>query len=199
LCSLIAKITAADFDVHIGSPIDIVPTELQQLQDAKVEAQVKSPKQPTPQKLRATAGPSLLSPSRSHLNKHKQAITCGKFANMLSCCLFHKIELTQEEFGAIEELLEASNDNSHQYYITNNYEAYNFHANTTPNSPNSGGSSNGGGDIFTGLQAVGQKYWAKRLFEFVSKVVEIKSWQKDEDTLYEFGLFTGSSGTSWDD
>jgi hypothetical protein len=49
--------------------------------------------------------------------------------------------------------------------------------------------------MVVGLQIHGQKYWAKRLFEFVSKVVEVKSWAKDEKHLYCFDMFTSDD---WD-
>lgn len=74
----------------------------------------------------------------------------GKLSAFISCCLFNQFDCTTEEKSAIDELVEASNDQA------------------------------------AACNHSSQRYWSKRIFTFLNKITELKSYVKDEKSLYNF-------------
>lgn len=132
-----------------------------------------------PEMSKAKAMPDWLAVLVAKYNSAKEqrgfpAMTQGKLASFLSCCVVGLLECDTEVNRALAELVEASNDCQLQLHGDwRNTEGKPletiFHTNEFTQHP--------------------QGYWAQRFFAFLSKMTELKSQPKDEKSLHNYEAF----------
>eukprot|EP01038_Epipyxis_sp_PR26KG_P008803 gene8803-11885_t len=93
---------------------------------------------------------------QNNIDSNPNKITVGKLSVFLSECVLKRITCNQVELSALHELIQASND--HEACFADSHNNNHFSS---------------------------QKYWAQRLFNFLSKMTELRSMIKDEKAIIE--------------